>query len=408
MDLYTSFAQQCAYCIRTRDGVGLSNLLKPENETAKEASIQYLRQPSSTPFTQSLSPDYAVVVERLLAARGAVAAMEWYDAFSLHNLAMQALFKEYDDLSMDNWLCGPIVRLCTEHRIIAQEAYEQARRRNQRLGTLSTAEETIRKFFRKSVQDKTNEMDKTKKHAVLALSVQLFKIHFKLNTLNLCTDVTRLIDSMILDVIDFESFAMAHKVAYSYFVGRLALYDENYKSANKNLTYAFVRCPPSAKKNKHQIAQFLVCARLNIGVLPRMNMLKKYRLSQFMDIVTAARSGNILGFERCLAEHQRYFIVKGIYLSIERLQKIVYRSLVRKTFLILQPTKGTRIPLKAFNQVAEGIGADVGEDEMECILANLIFEGLMKGYISHKRKMLVLSNQTAFPSMSSVFGAGPT
>ena len=38
-------------------------------------------------------------------------------------------------------------------------------------------------------------------------------------------------------------------------------------------------------------------------------------------------------------------------------------------------------------------------DEMECILANLIYMGLIKGYISSEMKMLVLSKEDAFPNI---------
>lgn len=83
---------------------------------------------------------------------------------------------------------------------------------------------------------------------------------------------------------------MAHKVGYSYFVGRLALYDENFVEAEKNLSYAFKRTPKSAAKNKRRIAQFLVCTRLNLGVIPTQYMLTKYNLSQFSDIVYAIKT----------------------------------------------------------------------------------------------------------------------
>jgi hypothetical protein len=39
-------------------------------------------------------------------------------------------------------------------------------------------------------------------------------------------------------------------------------------------------------------------------------------------------------------------------------------------------------------------------DEVECILANLIHLGMIKGYISHERRLLVLANkerQEPFP-----------
>ena len=39
----------------------------------------------------------------------------------------------------------------------------------------------------------------------------------------------------------------------------------------------------------------------------------------------------------------------------------------------------------------------VDRDEVECALANMIYKGLVKGYISRERAMVVLSKAGAFP-----------
>ena len=44
------------------------------------------------------------------------------------------------------------------------------------------------------------------------------------------------------------------------------------------------------------------------------------------------------------------------------------------------------------------LGAPVAMDEVECIIANLIFKGLIKGYISHQKRTLVLSKKEPFPT----------
>jgi hypothetical protein len=65
---------------------------------------------------------------------------------------------------------------------------------------------------------------------------------------------------------------------------------------------------------------------------------------------------------------------------------------------------------------------DVDSDEVECMIANMIFrvgllfnlgcpgkdnpltktQGFMKGYISHEKQMVVLAKTNPFPSMSSI------
>jgi hypothetical protein len=47
------------------------------------------------------------------------------------------------------------------------------------------------------------------------------------------------------------------------------------------------------------------------------------------------------------------------------------------------------------------MGIDIDTDELECILANLIYSGYIRGYISHQHKLLVVSPSNAFPTPSS-------
>lgn len=44
--------------------------------------------------------------------------------------------------------------------------------------------------------------------------------------------------------------------------------------------------------------------------------------------------------------------------------------------------------------------AEEALDEAECIAANMIFKGYVRGYISHEKRMLVLAAKNAFPSLS--------
>jgi hypothetical protein len=62
--------------------------------------------------------------------------------------------------------------------------------------------------------------------------------------------------------------------------------------------------------------------------------------------------------------------------------------------------KSNRMPLELFNTALRVSGLDVEPDEAECLVANMIFRGLIKGYISHEKQMVVLSNMVAFPSVA--------
>ena len=44
-------------------------------------------------------------------------------------------------------------------------------------------------------------------------------------------------------------------------------------------------------------------------------------------------------------------------------------------------------------------------EEIECMLATLIYKGYIKGYISHQHSKLVVSKGNAFPALRDIFGA---
>lgn len=45
---------------------------------------------------------------------------------------------------------------------------------------------------------------------------------------------------------------------------------------------------------------------------------------------------------------------------------------------------------------------DITMDETHCIVANLIFEGRIKGYISQQHNKLVVSKQNPFPALNTI------
>jgi hypothetical protein len=68
--------------------------------------------------------------------------------------------------------------------------------------------------------------NKAKKLAALEIVNVLFKIYFKLNTIRLCASIIRAVNSPAFAA--FEDFPPSHRVTYKYYLGRLAILDENY------------------------------------------------------------------------------------------------------------------------------------------------------------------------------------
>jgi hypothetical protein len=62
--------------------------------------------------------------------------------------------------------------------------------------------------------------------------------------------------------------------------------------------------------------------------------------------------------------------------------------------------KGNRIPIDNFQVALQISGQDVPLDEAECLVANMIYRGYIRGYISHEKQMVVLANTNAFPCLA--------
>ncbi|GFG29799.1 hypothetical protein Cfor_00231 [Coptotermes formosanus] len=137
-----------------------------------------------------------------------------------------------------------------------------------------------------------------------------------------------------------------------------------------------------------------------LGFMPSKAVLEKYDLTQFIEVVEAVKQGNILQLNKAIQLHEVFFIKCGIYLLLEKLKTITFRNLFKKVYLLMKthqiPIDSLLIALQ-YNELK-----DIDLDETQCIVSNLIYEGKIKGYISHQHKKLVVSKQNAFPGLSTL------
>ncbi|KAF0046321.1 hypothetical protein F2P81_002850 [Scophthalmus maximus] len=261
---------------------------------------------------------------------------------------------------------------------------------------LEKAAEQLMSCFRVCASDNRAGIDDSKKWGMMFLSNQLFKIYFKINKLHLCKPLIRAIDSSNLK----NDYSPAQKVTYKYYVGRKAMFDSDYKPAEEFLSFAFHHCHRSSQKNKRMILIYLLPVKMLLGHMPTHQLLRKYDLMQFADVTKAVSEGNLLLLNEALSRHETFFIRCGIFLILEKLKIITYRNLFKKVYLLLRTHQ---LPLDAFLVALRMMQVeDVDLDEVQCILANLIYMGHIKGYISHQHQKLVVSKQNPFPPLSSV------
>ncbi|XP_077987350.1 PCI domain-containing protein 2-like [Glandiceps talaboti] len=323
---------------------------------------------------------------------------DFVEAHMCQKIALQAFLRAFQSLKDENWGLPLMFTLVVDLRLFANNADTQlAKKGRGRPGeTLEKAADLLMSCFRVCASDTRAAVVDSKKWGMLYLVNQLFKIYFKINKLHLCKPLIRAIESSNLK----DQFPISQRVTYRYYVGRKAMFDSDFKSAEEYLSFAFSHCHRSSRKNKRMILIYLLPVKMLLGQMPTAVLLKKYDLLQFSDVANAVKRGNLLLFNEALDKHEAFFIKCGVYLILEKLKIITYRSLFKKVSLIM---KTHQLPVNAFETALRLMQVnDIDSDEVECILANLIYMGYIRGYMSHQHKKLVISKQNAFPPPQTI------
>ncbi|EFN51772.1 hypothetical protein CHLNCDRAFT_27542, partial [Chlorella variabilis] len=299
------------------------------------------------------------------------------------------------------WVVAPMHSVVHNLSSVAQAADQELRQAGQRPDKLGDCGDQLRKCFSVSLQA-PGKHDIEKKLAALDIVNVSIKIYFRLNTLRLCKNLMRTVDSRQFAA--FDAFPMSQRVTYKFYVGRLAVFDEKYVQAQDSLEYALHHCHKDAHRNKALILKYLVPVQLLLGRLPSPALVAAHGLQQYEPIIIAMRNGDIKLFNDIMDAQQFRFIQEGTYLLLEKLRYAAYRRLLRKVCGVhaeMEPHKRTQIPLPQFQAALAFQGVELDMDEVECVAANLIFRKYIRGYLSHAHKVLVVAKNEPFPPLRS-------
>ena len=298
-------------------------------------------------------------------------------------------------------MVAPLHAIITNTRLVAEKADEElTQKRGKKPEKLENAGNQLMSCFAAANRPQGNP---DKRLATLRIVNDLFRIYFKLNTLRNCKYLIRVVEAK--KFVPFEYFHAGDRVTYKFFVGRLAVFDENFVEADDHLTYAFNHCHAKATKNRRLILKYLVPVKILIGKLPSERLLNQYSLhAMYSSIKESVKSGSVRQFEHALQDHMEDYVGAGTYLLIEKLRVAVYRRLFKKVQQIyaqFKPEKAVQVPLQYFVEALKWEGYETDLDEVECIVANMIYRKYIKGYISHKNGVIVLSKKDPFPKLDS-------
>lgn len=389
--------------VKQQNGIRLRELLRMNSPDAAAAMHFYVTNGGTCPASMA-DPwrTLPTIVQKRHLTAAAIAACNWVDAYShLNECVVEYIAVLANDTS---WSLPLLHAWCADLRTIAVQADKQLVSESLQPEKVEDVARVLLRAFSVTNGDRVNDGASSKRVGTLEVINQLFRVYFDLNTLRLCSNLTRTVNAP--GFIDFEaSFPVAHRVTYKYFVGRLHLYEDQYDEAIECLTYAVERIPPEFEANKRLVLLYLIPAKILRGSLPSSETLARYNMKWFVDIAAAMKTGDLSLFTSAVVTHQSFFIRKGLYLAVEKMRSLVYRSLCQKLYqalVYLRKQDPHKIKLTEYQRSLNLCCSPASENEVECILANLIYNGFIKGYLSHKVGFLVLSTKSPFPRLSTV------
>ena len=155
--------------------------------------------------------------------------------------------------------------------------------------------------------------------------------------------------------------------------------------------------------NKKLMLHYLIPLRLLLrGVVPSVELLQRYSMTQpfYLDAINALKCGDLATYRALLSRFERPLLKLGTLLVWERLILVAYRNLVRRLYYL--NGSATRLSLALLQCPFKGMDIGTDEDEIACLVANLIAKGMIKGYISQEKATIVLSQKDPFPKLSSI------
>jgi len=202
---------------------------------------------------------------------------------------------------------------------------------------------------------------------------------------------------------------------YEYYAGRNAVLEEDPRKALQHLQFAWNALGAKRHgRNRRLVLEYLVPVYLALGYRPSSKeLLEINKLSPVLaSIVNFISFGNARAIAETLERNQDYLCKRGIYAILARTRMVALRNLFKFCVQLhretCEPSERNKFPLfKLYPAIKRWDDYDSEDDLTEhtkCVVVNLIHKGLVKGYVSYEREIVVLSANDAFPKTAGVVG----
>ncbi|KAL1743112.1 hypothetical protein HDZ31DRAFT_83654 [Schizophyllum fasciatum] len=372
------------------NGIGLAYLLRPTSPHGKELVKQYrnLTGCIASPWDE-IAILYVMICGNIYKRRSPEA---FKDQLSLVNNFLR-FFQD-----SQGWSLQAMFAVLRDLRDLAIDADLQARAEGGKADHMEDATRAMMKFFTACVTDRSSPPDRSRKWGVYYVAGLMFKCYFRLKKISLTKNILRALE-VNQDIPSLEVYPRAHRVTFRYYLGMLSFLNEEYAKAEEQLTLAFYNCYTGHHANQERILGYLIPLRVLKGHLPSAELLARFPILEdlYAPFISAIRKGDLASFDRALEINESRLLALNLYLTVERSRELCMRGLFRKAWVAADRT--SRMPMSMFHAALRISGSDVPVEEAECFVANMIYKGFMKGYISHSMQIVVLSKVNAFPRL---------
>ncbi|KAG5648751.1 hypothetical protein DXG03_000098 [Asterophora parasitica] len=265
------------------------------------------------------------------------------------------------------WTLPALFSILRDLRDLAFDADHHAKYNGQKSECMEEAARVIAKAFGNCMTDRTSPPDQSRKWGIYYVVGLVLKCYFRVKRISLSKNVLRALDA-------------------NSDIPALSLYPRSHQ----------VRSP----SDLWRILTYLIALRVLKGHLPSAELLQRFPILDelYSSFITAIRIGDVAAYDRALERWERRLVELNLWLTLEKARELCLRGLFRRVWVA--SNKSTRIPISMFHSSLKISGIDVVEAEAECLVANMIYRGFMRGYISHEKQMVVLAQTNAFPRLA--------
>ncbi|KAG6850189.1 hypothetical protein H0H93_016617 [Arthromyces matolae] len=410
-----SYMTQLNDTIIAENGPNLAYLLRPTSPHAKDLLKEFRNpvRPMFRLYEGSMQSPWDEIAIQYVLTCGHIAKRRHGEAFKEHSQLVSLFFRFFTENR--GWTLPALFSILRDLRDLAFDADHHAKYNNQKSECMEEAARTIAKAFGNCMTDRTSPPDQSRKWGIYYVVGLVLKCYFKVKRISLSKNILRALDANT-DIPALSLYPRSHqvrsfhlddvlladfvKVTYRYYLGMISFLNEDYAKSEQELTLAFYNCHTKAHGNQQRILTYLIPLRILKGHLPSPELLQRFPILNelYSPFIKAIQVGNLAGFDWALEKYERELVDLNLWLTLEKARELCVRGLFRRVWVATE--KSTRIPVSMFTSSLNISGIESSSEEAECLVANMIYKGYMRGYISHEKQMVVLAQTNAFPRLA--------